>query len=47
MSRDEAADLSAYLGWITGHRANLVHVNDRLLEREEFSWGAVPWWEYR
>ncbi len=40
-------DLSAFLEWISGHRSELVDINDRMMERQPFSWGAVPWFEYR
>lgn len=42
----EIHDLGTLLDWTSDHRAELVAVNDRLLEREEFSWTAVPWFEY-
>ncbi len=47
LTPDEIEDLSTLLGWITGHRAELVAVNDQMLDREEFSLTNVPWFEYR
>ena len=39
--------LCALLEWVADHRTELVEMNDRLLEREAFSWSALPWFEYR
>lgn len=43
----EVEALSAYLQWISSNRGALVRLNDALLEHEDFSWGTVPWFEYR
>ncbi|HJO39481.1 MAG: cytochrome c [Vicinamibacterales bacterium] len=47
LTREETVDLSAYLAWVSTHRADLVMLNDRMLDREPFSWTEVPWFEYR
>ncbi len=44
---DEIEDLSAYLNWFSAHRAEFVVLNNRLTDREEFSWTRVPWFEYK
>ncbi|MFQ5678027.1 MAG: c-type cytochrome [Gemmatimonadota bacterium] len=44
---EQAEELSAFLTWVSLNRAELRALNDRMLEREAFSWSAVPWWEYR
>lgn len=46
LTRSEIKSLGAFLDWTGEHRPELVAVNDRLLQREEFSWTAVPWFEY-
>ncbi|MFQ5668976.1 MAG: c-type cytochrome [Acidobacteriota bacterium] len=40
------ADLGSFLEWVALHRSDLVALNDQMLEREPFSWTAVPWFEY-
>lgn len=47
MTDAEVEGLSAYLEWTSSNRAELVRLNDSLLEHEEFSWSTVPWFEYR
>ena len=47
MSLDEIEHLCAYLEWISARRPELVALNNRLLQREDFSWGRLPWFEYR
>ncbi len=44
---NEIEDLSAYLNWFSAHRAEFVALNDRLTDREPFSWTQVPWFEYK
>ena len=46
LESDEIVDLGAFLEWVALHRSELVALNDRMLERERFSWVAVPWFEY-
>ena len=43
---DQVGDLSAFLAWVSSNRPALVDLNDRLVGREEFSWGNIPWFEY-
>ncbi len=43
----EVRDLQAYLQWVSDQRSALVDLNDRMLDREAFSWSGVPWFEYR
>ncbi len=47
LTRGEIEKLSAYLEWISSHRADLVNLNNRIMDREEFSWRTVPWFEYQ
>ena len=47
LTRGEIENLSAYLEWVSSHRTDLVILNNRIMDREEFSWRAVPWFEYR
>ncbi|HAK57041.1 MAG: cytochrome c [Vicinamibacterales bacterium] len=47
LTREEIVDLSAYLAWVSTHRTELARLNDRMLDREPFSWTEVPWFEYR
>lgn len=42
----DVTDLSAFLTWITAHRAELSAMNDRLEGRAPFSWKDLPWFEY-
>ncbi len=42
----ELEDLSALLRWVCSHRAELVELNKNMLQREEFSWLEIPWFEY-
>ncbi|MFQ5767659.1 MAG: c-type cytochrome [Acidobacteriota bacterium] len=42
----QAANLSAFLTWVTLHRSDLVALNDQMLQRQPFSWTTVPWFEY-
>jgi mono/diheme cytochrome c family protein len=46
LGRVDVESLHAYLEWITSRRAELVELNDRMLERENFAWTAVPWFQY-
>jgi len=39
--------LTAYLEWLAEHRRQLVDVNDQLVNRADFAWGAMPWFEYQ
>lgn len=43
----EVDDLAGWLEWIASRRAEMVELNDRMLGREPFTWGALPWFEYR
>ncbi len=43
----DLADLGACLEWIRESRVALTRDNDRILERESFSWSGVPWFEYQ
>lgn len=47
VDHDEVGALASYLEWVCTRRSDLVDLNDRMLEREEFRWSAVPWFEYR
>lgn len=47
LTPEQLADLHAFLQWVRSNRTQLVEMNDRLLEREDFSWRALPWFEYR
>jgi hypothetical protein len=47
VDRGEPEALCAFLEWVCTNRADLVDLNNRVLEREEFSWSAVPWFEYK
>jgi nitric oxide reductase subunit C len=47
LTRGEIEKLGAYLEWISSHRADLVNLNNRIMDREEFSWRTVPWFEYQ
>lgn len=47
MSPDEVEHLCAYLEWISSRRPELVALNNRLLQRQDFSWSRIPWFEYR
>lgn len=47
MARDDIEALTAFLQWFAEQRSELVDINDRMMERQRFSWSAVPWWEYR
>ena len=47
LTRDDLEALGAYLNWMSGHRNDLVAINDRLLGRHEFSLGSVPWFGYQ
>lgn len=47
MSPDEVEQLCAYLEWISARRPELVALNNRLLQRQDFSWARVPWFEYQ
>lgn len=47
MAADHVTHLRAYLEWLSRHRPELVTLNDRLLERQSFDWGGLPWFEYR
>jgi len=42
----EVESLHTYLEWIAARRAELVEVNDRMLERENFAWSTLPWFQY-
>lgn len=46
MQPSEVADVAAWLHWMHRERAALVRLNGRLIEREDFSWTDVPWFEY-
>ena len=47
LSRDEVEQLSVFLEWVAARRRELVDLNDELMDREDFSWASVPWFEYR
>ncbi len=47
LSDEELDELAAFLGWIADRRRELARVDDALLQRAEFSWEEVPWFEYR
>ncbi|MFQ5701441.1 MAG: c-type cytochrome [Acidobacteriota bacterium] len=47
LGEDEVRDLRAFLGFLAHERATLVRLNDELQDREPFSWGTVPRFEYR
>jgi len=47
MSPEEVGPLCAYLEWISSHRPELVALNNRLLQRQDFAWGRLPWFEYQ
>ncbi|MCI0341337.1 MAG: cytochrome c [Planctomycetales bacterium] len=47
LSPAEQEDLAGYLRWLAREREGLRRTNDEMLGRERFSWGRVPWWEYR
>lgn len=42
----DAEDLSEFLLWLSKHRRELVDLNGDLTNVPEFSWRAVPWFEY-
>ncbi len=42
----EIADMGAFFDWVAENRIELVVLNDAMLERDSFSWTAVPWFEY-
>ena len=46
LNSEQVAKLRAFLEWLALHRFDLVTLNDQMLEREPFSWTAVPWFEY-
>ena len=46
LERAEVESLGSYFEWIASERAELVNLNDQLLEREGFAWTAVPWFQY-
>lgn len=47
LSDDKIEAISAYLNWFSAHRAEFVALNNRLTDREEFSWSQIPWFEYK
>ena len=46
LGRAEIESLHNYLEWIASRRAALVVLNDRMLEREDFAWTVIPWFQY-
>lgn len=46
VDRAEVESLHTYLEWVASRRAELVQINDQMLEREDFAWTAVPWFQY-
>lgn len=46
LSSVETADLGALLAFLSRHRSVLVRLNDEMLDREKFSWNALPAFEY-
>ena len=46
LSPVETEDLCALLEFLSGQRSTLVRLNDEMLDRESFSWSAVPAFEY-
>lgn len=47
MAPGDLENLRAYLQWIASRRPELVALNNRLLQRQDFSWSRLPWFEYR
>lgn len=42
----EVQDVAAWMEWMRRERADLVDVNQRLIQSHDFSWTSVPWFEY-
>jgi nitric oxide reductase subunit C len=42
----EIAEMGTFFDWVAEHRAVLVNLNNTMMERDSFSWTAVPWFEY-
>jgi len=42
----EVQAVAAWLEWMHDERAELVGLNSRIIERHDFSWTSVPWFEY-
>ncbi|MCZ6691247.1 MAG: c-type cytochrome [Planctomycetota bacterium] len=47
LSPAQVDDLCSYLEWFADHRSELVELNNRMLDRETFTWSGIPWFEYR